>query len=41
MVASLRDPDPQETQEWLDALRGVLATEGPDRARELIERLVD
>ncbi|MBV8372260.1 MAG: pyruvate dehydrogenase (acetyl-transferring), homodimeric type, partial [Candidatus Eremiobacteraeota bacterium] len=33
--------DPQETQEWLDAMRGVLATEGPDRARELIERLVD
>ncbi|MBV8372690.1 MAG: pyruvate dehydrogenase (acetyl-transferring), homodimeric type, partial [Candidatus Eremiobacteraeota bacterium] len=41
MVASVRDPDPQETQEWLDAMRGVLATEGPDRARELIERLVD
>ncbi len=35
------DPDPQETQEWLDAMRGVLATEGSDRARHLIERLVD
>jgi pyruvate dehydrogenase E1 component len=35
------DPDPQETQEWLDAMRGVLATEGPDRARELIGRIVD
>ncbi|HEY9085023.1 MAG TPA: pyruvate dehydrogenase (acetyl-transferring), homodimeric type [Candidatus Tyrphobacter sp.] len=36
-----RDPDPQETQEWIDAMRGVLAAEGPDRARELIQRVVD
>jgi pyruvate dehydrogenase E1 component len=35
------DPDPQETREWLDAMRGVLATEGPDRARSLIGNLVD
>ena len=35
------DPDPQETQEWLEAMRGVLAAEGPGRARDLIERLVD
>jgi pyruvate dehydrogenase E1 component len=35
------DPDPQETREWLEALRGVIATEGPGRARQLIERLVD
>jgi pyruvate dehydrogenase E1 component len=35
------DPDPQEIREWLDALRGVIAVEGPGRARELIERLVD
>ncbi len=35
------DPDPQETQEWLEAMRGVLASEGPDRARQLIGRLVD
>ncbi|MGA8535322.1 MAG: pyruvate dehydrogenase (acetyl-transferring), homodimeric type [Candidatus Tumulicola sp.] len=40
MATSLHDPDPQETQEWVDAMRGVLATEGPDRARALIERLV-
>ncbi len=37
----LADPDPQETREWLDAMRGVLRTEGPDRARELIGLLVD
>ena len=35
------DHDPQETREWLDALEGVLATEGPDRAHFLIEALID
>ena len=35
------DIDPQETQEWLDALDGVLDREGPDRAHQLIERLID
>jgi pyruvate dehydrogenase E1 component len=40
MTAPAHDPDPQETQEWLDAMRGVVATEGPERARDLIERLI-
>src|ERR1700755_1931291 len=35
------DLDPQETREWLDALEGVLAAEGPDRAHFLIEQLID
>lgn len=35
------DPDSQETQEWLDALEGVIAAEGPERAHYLLERLVD
>jgi pyruvate dehydrogenase E1 component len=35
------DIDPQETREWLDALDGVLAAEGPDRAHFLIEQLID
>jgi pyruvate dehydrogenase E1 component len=35
------DHDPQETREWLDALDGVLANEGPDRAHFLIEVLID
>src|SRR6185437_6855719 len=34
-------PDPQETREWREALHGVLVREGPDRARDLITRLVD
>ena len=35
------DLDPQETRECLDALDGVLAAEGPDRAHFLIEQLID
>jgi pyruvate dehydrogenase E1 component len=33
-------PDPQETQEWLEALDGVIEAEGPERARALIDMLV-
>jgi pyruvate dehydrogenase E1 component len=35
------DPDIQETQEWLDALDAVLQQEGPQRAHQLIEKLID
>ena len=35
------DIDPQETQEWLEALEAVLENEGVDRAHFLIERMVD
>ncbi|HYN76417.1 MAG TPA: pyruvate dehydrogenase (acetyl-transferring), homodimeric type [Lamprocystis sp. (in: g-proteobacteria)] len=35
------DIDPQETQEWLDALEGVLDQEGVERAHFLLERLID
>ncbi len=35
------DPDPQETQEWLDALDSVLEHEGPERASYLISQLID
>ena len=34
------DRDPSETQEWRDALGSVLAFEGPERARYLLEELV-
>jgi len=33
------DIDPQETQEWLDALASVLQREGPERAHFLLETL--
>ncbi|HET9749383.1 MAG TPA: pyruvate dehydrogenase (acetyl-transferring), homodimeric type [Casimicrobiaceae bacterium] len=35
------DIDPQETREWVEALEGVLASQGPDRAHFLIEQLID
>ncbi len=35
------DLDLQETQEWLDALDGVLVREGPERAHFLIEQLIE
>jgi pyruvate dehydrogenase E1 component len=35
------DIDPQETQEWLEALESVLATEGPERAHFILESLID
>ncbi|MDX1487648.1 MAG: pyruvate dehydrogenase (acetyl-transferring), homodimeric type, partial [Acidiferrobacterales bacterium] len=35
------DVDPTETQEWIEALDGVLAHEGPERAHYLLEQLID
>jgi len=35
------DNDPQETQEWLDALDAVLEFEGAERAHYLLEKLID
>ncbi len=40
-IAPAADSDPQETQEWLEALDGVLAKEGPARTRALVERVVE
>jgi len=35
------DIDPQETQEWIEALEAVLRHEGTERAHYLLEKLVD
>ncbi|MEZ5650453.1 MAG: pyruvate dehydrogenase (acetyl-transferring), homodimeric type [Burkholderiaceae bacterium] len=35
------DVDPGETQEWLDALEGVIDREGPERAHYLLETMVE
>ncbi|HEV3142785.1 MAG TPA: pyruvate dehydrogenase (acetyl-transferring), homodimeric type, partial [Gemmataceae bacterium] len=35
------DIDPQETAEWLDSLEGVLRSQGPERARFLLEALLE
>ncbi len=36
----LYDPDPQETQEWIESLDAVLATAGPQRARFLLNTVL-
>jgi pyruvate dehydrogenase E1 component len=35
------DLDPQETQEWIDAVEGVIAVEGPNRADFLLQHSVE
>src|SRR3954451_23920394 len=40
MAVVPRDADPQETQEWLEALEAVLREEGPERAQHLIDTVV-
>ena len=40
MPPEYKDPDPQETQEWIDSLHSVLETSGTDRAHFIIEKLL-
>ena len=40
-MALTPDIDPQETQEWLDAISSVLENEGTERAHFLLETLID
>ncbi len=35
------DNDPQETQEWLDALQSIIEVEGDEKAHHIIEKLID
>ncbi len=39
-MASQVEVDPQETREWLEALDAVVASDGPQRAKFLLERVV-
>jgi pyruvate dehydrogenase E1 component len=39
--SAANDPDVLETQEWLDALEAVIEREGPERAHQLLEELID
>ena len=36
----LPDIDPQETQEWLDALEALVKLHGPNRAEYLLSQLI-
>src|SRR3954469_3949197 len=40
MAVIPRDADPEETQEWLEALEAVLREDGPERAQQLIDTVV-
>src|SRR5690349_11468654 len=40
-MAEHKDPDPQETREWLDALDALIEREGAERAHHLVELLLD
>jgi pyruvate dehydrogenase E1 component len=40
-LAAANDPDAQETREWLDALSAVIEAEGPARAHQLLEQLLE
>ncbi|WP_298210039.1 alpha-ketoglutarate dehydrogenase [Acidovorax sp.] len=40
LLATLADIDPQETAEWREAFLALVATEGPERARFVLEELV-
>jgi len=35
------DNDPQETQEWLDALESIIEVEGDGKAHHILEKLID
>ncbi len=35
------DNDPQETQEWLDAMGGIIEIEGGEKAHYILEKLID
>ena len=35
------DNDPQETQEWLDALESMIEVEGDEKAHHVLEKLID
>ncbi|MDR0990931.1 MAG: pyruvate dehydrogenase (acetyl-transferring), homodimeric type, partial [Propionibacteriaceae bacterium] len=39
--ANLPETDPEETNEWLDSLDGLIAKAGPNRARYVMLRLLE
>ena len=35
------DPDPQESREWIESLKAVIDHDGPGRAHQLLEGMVE
>jgi hypothetical protein len=40
IMDDIRDVDPIETQEWIDAIEGVIEVEGSERAHFLLDRIL-
>jgi pyruvate dehydrogenase E1 component len=40
-AGEFEDPDPQETQEWIESIDSVLRTHGAERAQYLLNQMVD
>ena len=40
-MLNLNDVNPEETQEWIDALEAVIEEEGGERAHFLVSQLID
>ncbi|MBT8131754.1 MAG: pyruvate dehydrogenase (acetyl-transferring), homodimeric type, partial [Gammaproteobacteria bacterium] len=38
---STNDSDPLETSEWLESIESVMRTQGPERARYLVDQVMD
>ena len=41
MPKSYKDTDPQETQEWIESIEDALEEHGFERARFLLEKLIE
>ena len=41
MSSYFKDQDPQETQDWIDSLKGVIQQEGGEKADYLLGRLTE
>jgi pyruvate dehydrogenase E1 component len=41
MTQHYKDPDPQETQEWIESIEDALEEHGYERTRYLLETLID
>ena len=40
-MSPYKDPDPQETQEWIESIEDALEEHGYERTRHLLETLID
>ncbi|MBT8144106.1 MAG: hypothetical protein KJO55_05350, partial [Gammaproteobacteria bacterium] len=41
MTSRQNDSDPLETREWIESIESVMRVHGPDRARFLVDQVMD